>query len=82
VLIPKFAMVQIRGVHPRNPITGETVPGLLQWFTLTEDMTDVLDPSKLYPRADIHHGRHEPIPMSEVVVRDDETLLRSIGMIG
>lgn len=75
-----FTMIQLAGVHPRNPVTEEVLTGYLQWFAVTENMSgDTIDPTKLQPRPDIHHGLTEPIPMSRIVKTDQDGLLLSMG---
>lgn len=70
-----FNMIQLRGVHPRNPLTNELITAHLQWFAVTENMSgDTIDPTKLQPRADIHHGITEPIPMSDITKIDHDSL--------
>ncbi|MEY4386599.1 MAG: hypothetical protein RLY20_1882 [Verrucomicrobiota bacterium] len=76
-----FTMIQLADVHPRNPVTNELIPAYLQWFAVTDDMSgDTIDPTKLQPRADLHHGLTEPIPMSRIVRTDADGLLLSLGM--
>lgn len=68
-------MIQLRDVHPRNPITNEVIPAYLQWFAVTEDMSgNTIDPTKLQPRADLHFGFTQPIPMSDIVKIDRDSL--------
>lgn len=75
-----FNMIQLAGVHPRNPITNALIPAYLQWFAVTDDMEgDFIDPTKLQPRADLHHGLTEPIPMSQITKIDRDGLLTSMG---
>lgn len=64
----KFETIQLEGVHPRNPVTQQEIPEFLQWFIVTDDMDgQFIDPTKLSPRPDLHHGLVEPIPMALVV---------------
>jgi hypothetical protein len=79
MMLKRFYMIQVEGVHPRNPVTDELIPDLLQWFAVTDDMDgDTVDPKKLIPRADLHHGLTDPIPMSKVVQVDRGSLLYGI----
>jgi hypothetical protein len=68
--LQKFDEVQIRGLHPRNPVTGERIHILLQIFMLTRgvdgDMIplDALHPSPLIADPDLT----EPISTDRVVI--------------
>lgn len=75
----RFNMIQLSGVHPRNPVTDELITAHLQWFAVTDDMDgEFIDPAKLHPRADLHHGLTEPIPMSRISKLDHDSLLYGI----
>ena len=78
----RFNMIQLEGLHPRNPVTDEVITAHLQWFAVTDDMTgDFIDPTKIQPRADLYFGITEPIPMSKITKIDNDSLLYAIGMI-
>lgn len=77
--LKKFNSIQLRDVHPRNPITNELIPDYLQWFVVTEDMSgETIDPTKLHPRADLNHGLTGRIPMSQIAKIDHDGALYGI----
>lgn len=61
--VRKFDAIQIDGIHPGNPITGEVITGCLQYFAVTKDQSGgTINPRDLTPRC----HETDPIPLSRI----------------